>query len=52
MVNGSCLISGSSLISGSCLISGELDRSRLTRFDLGGFAHAVLHTAQLHFTLP
>jgi hypothetical protein len=24
----------------------------LTRFDLGGFAHAVLHTAQLRFTLP
>ena len=40
------------MVNGSCLISGELDRSRLTRFDLGGIAHAVLHTAQLHFTLP
>ena len=40
------------MVNGSCLISGELDRSRLTHFDLGGFARAVLHTAQLRFTLP
>jgi hypothetical protein len=52
MVNGSYLISGSSLISGSCLISGELSGSRLTRFDLGGAARAVLHAAQFFFSLP
>ena len=39
-------------MNGSCLISGELDRSRLTRFELGGAARAVLHAAQLFFTLP
>jgi len=33
-VNGSCLISGSCLILGSGLSSSELDRSRLTHFDL------------------
>ena len=38
--------------SGSCLISGELSGSRLTRFELGGFARAVLHATQPHFSLP
>ena len=46
MVNGSCLISG------SCLYSGELDRSRLTRFELGRAARAALHAAQLLFRIP
>ena len=46
MVNGSCLIPG------SILISGELSGSRLIRFELGGAACAVLHTAQRYFHLP
>jgi hypothetical protein len=40
------------LISGSSLTSGELDRSRLTRFELGAAARAVLHAAHLSFRLP
>jgi|TARA_B110000093_G_C12830843_1_gene351028 hypothetical protein len=40
------------LISGAGLSSGELDRLRLTRFDLGGAARAALHSAQFLFTLP
>jgi len=58
MVIGSCLISGSSLFSGSsltsdsCLISGELSGSRLTRFELGGVARAVLQAVHLCFNFP
>jgi hypothetical protein len=40
------------MVNGSCLISGELSGSRLTRFELGGAARAVLHAAQFCFTLP
>ena len=40
------------MVKGSCLISGELSRSRLTRFELGGSARAVLHSAHLSFRLP
>ena len=46
MVKGSCLISGSSLT------SGEFSGSRLTRFELGAAARAVLHAAQSPFRLP
>jgi len=58
MVNGSCLTSGSCLMSGSCLtsgsslISGELSDSRLTRFDLGRVARAVLHATHVLFRFP
>ena len=51
-MNGSCLISGSCLIAGSGLSSVEPDRSRLTRFELGGAARAALHAAHLRFSLP
>ena len=40
------------MVNGSCLTSGELSGSRLTRFDLGGAAHAALHAAQFLFNLP
>jgi hypothetical protein len=46
MVNSSCSISGSRSI------SSELSGSRLTRFELGGAARAVLHDAQLRLSLP
>jgi hypothetical protein len=40
------------MVKGSCLISGELSGSRLTRFELGGAARAVLHAAHIIFRFP
>ena len=45
-MNGGCLTWGSSLT------SGELSGSRLTRFELGGVASAVLQAVHLCFNFP
>ena len=39
------------MVKGPCLISGEVSCSRLIRVELGGYARAALHAAQLYFSL-